>query len=168
MLDWGGGIGHQYGLLRSLLPDLQLDYTCFDLPVSVEFGSKRFPDAKFTSDFKCLEAKYDVIVANGSLHYFEHWEDVVAWFAKAATGFVFITMLPVVLDGRSVVTYQRWPNVDGTQYAEPEWFISRDELIERCGSKPWKLEREVVCGFVPAINGSEAKCDYRGFLFARG
>jgi putative methyltransferase (TIGR04325 family) len=167
MLDWGGGVGHQYGLVRSLLPDLRLDYTCFDLPVSVRLGSKRFPDARFTSDFTCLNEEYDLIVANGSLHYFKEWQDVVRQFLASSKGFIFITMLPVLLDADSCVMIQQWSNVDGTRYAEPEWFISRDELMQLGGSKPWRLERELVCGYSPQVPGSPAKADYRGFLFER-
>lgn len=167
VLDWGGGVGHQYGLLRSLLPDLALEYTCFDLPVSVRLGSKRFPDAQFTSDFKCLNEPYDLIVANGSLHYFKEWQDVVQKFGESSRGFVFITMLPVVLDAPSVVMLQQWTNVDGTRYAEPEWFVSRDELMQVAVGPKWRLERELVCGYSPQIPGSAAKVDYRGFLFEK-
>ena len=165
LLDWGGGVGHQYGLLRSLLPDIALDYTCFDLPVSVKLGGKRFPEARFTSDLKCLEQKYELIIANGSLHYFPQWAEVTRQMAEAATGFLFITMLPVILDADSCVMIQQWTNPDGSRYAGPEWFISRRELIELCDRKKFRLERELVCGYSPVIQGFTT--DYRGFLFER-
>ena len=65
LLDWGGGVGHQYGLLRSLLPDIALIDTCVAVPVGVRLGGKRFPEARFTSDLQCLGRKYGRIMANG-------------------------------------------------------------------------------------------------------
>ncbi len=167
MLDWGGGVGHQYGLLRKLLPALKLDYTCFDLPVSADFGSSRFPEARFTSDFACLKTTYDIVVANGSLHCFEHWQNIADQLAEAASEFLFITMLPVVLNGPSTVMTQRWENSDGTSYSEPEWFVSRDELLARFPTGKWELRRELICGCSPTVQGSDALIDYRGFLFER-
>ncbi len=167
VLDWGGGVGHQYGLLRTLLPDLKLDYTCFDLPVSVDFGSKRFPEIRFTSDFGCLDHRYDLVVANGSLHCFEHWQKVADQLATAANDFVFISMLPVRLEGPSIVMIQRYLKPDGKSYSEPEWFISRDELLLRFPQDSWELKREVICGFSPVVQGFDARVDYRGFLFGR-
>ncbi len=167
MLDWGGGVGHQYGLVRALLPDLKLETTCFDLPVSVEFGSKHFPEVAFTSDFKCLEQRYDLVVANGSLHCFEQWEQVLEQLATATREFCFITMLPVRLDGPSMVVTQRWINPDGSSYAEPEWFVSREEVLRKFPSSTWKLHRELICGYSPRIYDSDARVDYRGFLFER-
>ena len=167
LLDWGGGVGHQYGLLRALLPDLKLDCTCFDLPTSVAFGSKRFPEVSFTSDFSCLEKMYDLVVANNSLHYFEDWEGVVGKLADAAKDYLFLTMVPVILDGHSQVMSQRWLNPDGTSYSGPEWFISRDELLRQVPNERWKLQRELICGYSPKVHGSGARADYRGFLFER-
>jgi putative methyltransferase (TIGR04325 family) len=167
MLDWGGGVGHQYGLVHSLLPALELDCTCFDLPVSVKFGSERFPEVHFTSDFKCLEQKYDLVVANNSLQYFEHWQRMLEQLAGAATDFCFLTMVPLLIDGPTQLMTQRWINPDGSRYSEAEWFFSRSELLRAFPSDAWTLQRELICGMSPMVHGKGMRAEYRGFLFER-
>jgi hypothetical protein len=43
MLDWGGAIGHYYLLSEKLVPDLEIDYHCKDVPVLAEYGRSLFP-----------------------------------------------------------------------------------------------------------------------------
>src|SRR5437660_12823942 len=38
LLDWGGGIGHYYLISQALIPDLEIDYHCKDVPILAEYG----------------------------------------------------------------------------------------------------------------------------------
>ena len=38
MLDWGGGVGHYFHLARRLLPEMEIEYHCRDVPLLAEVG----------------------------------------------------------------------------------------------------------------------------------
>ena len=38
VLDWGGGVGHYYLYGRALLPEVELEYHCYDLPGFCRLG----------------------------------------------------------------------------------------------------------------------------------
>lgn len=50
MLDWGGGLGAYYVYSRALLPDLELDYHCRELPLLVECPD--VPNAPEVADYR--------------------------------------------------------------------------------------------------------------------
>jgi hypothetical protein len=54
LLDWGGAIGHYYLLAKTLLPGIDIQYHCKDVPVLVERGKQLFPEAYFYSDESCF------------------------------------------------------------------------------------------------------------------
>ena len=37
ILDWGGGIGHYYKVAQALLPGVQIDYHCKEVPILAEY-----------------------------------------------------------------------------------------------------------------------------------
>ena len=49
LLDWGGGVGHYYPLARALLADVEIRYTCLDVPALCESGRELNPGAEFVS-----------------------------------------------------------------------------------------------------------------------
>src|SRR5207244_253678 len=71
MLNWGGGMGHYYLLSRALVPDLEIDYHCKDLPLLAKHGSQLLSSVHFHTDESCLASTYDFVLASGSLHYTE-------------------------------------------------------------------------------------------------
>src|SRR5258708_36545633 len=77
MLDWGGGIGHYYLISKALLPDVQVDYHCKDLPIFAAHGQQLFPEAHFYADDQCLNRHYDFVLASSSLQYAQDWASVL-------------------------------------------------------------------------------------------
>jgi len=47
VLDWGGTFGHYYLIARAVLPEIDLDYHCFDVPSICESGRERSPEVTF-------------------------------------------------------------------------------------------------------------------------
>ena len=45
LLDWGGGLGHYFALSTALLPDLEIEYHCRELPKVAAAGRELFPAA---------------------------------------------------------------------------------------------------------------------------
>ena len=96
MLDWGGGIGHYYMLAQALLPGVQIDYHCKEVPILAEYGAKLLPDQHFYADESCLERSYDFVMASTSFHYTENWQGLLASLSRSAQGYLYITGLPTI------------------------------------------------------------------------
>ena len=77
LLDWGGGIGHYFLLARALLPEVEIEYHCKDVPLLSEHGARLFPEQHFYSDESCLDNAYDFVLASTSLHYTEDWRTLL-------------------------------------------------------------------------------------------
>ena len=86
VLDWGGGPGHYYVLSRALLPGVEFEYYCKDVPHLVALGRELVPEVNFSSDQSCLNRQYDFVFASGSFQYAEDWRQTFADLAKAAAG----------------------------------------------------------------------------------
>lgn len=164
VLDWGGGLGHYRLLAAALFPDVELDYTCVDLPHTVQAGRSVQPNVRFTdSEPVALSARYDLVLASSSLHYSENWRDVVRKLARASDGFVYATRLPVVEHARSFVVRQR---AYGTEYCG--WFLNRAELIDAFTSAGLVLEREFLIDEHHFVENAPEQAHHRGFLFRAG
>jgi len=165
LLDWGGGSGHYYLLARTLYPDIRLDYHCRDLPLLAAYGAELFPDQSFSSDDSCLARRYDLVMANASLHYSQEWRGVLAGLAKAATGFLYVGSFPLVADAPSFVFVQR-PQAYGYGTEYLAWCLNRDEFLAECVRMGLTLLREFVYGYAPPIHAAPGQAEYRGFLFS--
>jgi len=162
MLDWGGGIGHYLLIARALVPNLNIDYVCRDLPILADHGATLFPEVTFVADDQCLERQYDFILASASLHYSSDWRATIAKLAGAAAGTVLLTRLPTVQSVPSYVFCQRPPDY-GTEY--PGWCLNRSDLIAACAGVGLALLREFDLGFAPHIVGAPEQNTFAGFLF---
>jgi putative methyltransferase (TIGR04325 family) len=164
MLDWGGGIGHYYLISRALIPDLEIDYHCKDVPVLSEYGRELFPHAHFYTDDSCLQRQYDFVLASTSLHYSQDWAASLRGLTRAARGYIFITQLPIVHQSSSFVMVQRPYNYGyDTEYLG--WCINRQEFLERAEAEELELVREFIVGYQPQIRNAPEQCEYRGYLF---
>jgi putative methyltransferase (TIGR04325 family) len=163
-LDWGGGLGHYLLLGRRLLPDVQIEYCCKDLPLLAEQGARLFPDQQFTSDDACLDREYDFVMAGVSLQYSEDWRALLARLRGATGGLLYVTGLPVVAHARSFVFIQR-PYEFGYNTEYLAWCLNRGEFVAEAEAQGLRLLREFVVGHRPPISGAAEQTEYRGFLF---
>ena len=164
VLDWGGGIGHYYLIGKAVLPVVQLDYHCRDLPILVEYGRSLFPEAHFYDDDSCFQQNYDLVVSSSSLQYAENWRDALAAIAGAARGYLYVTRIPVVWSHPSFVVLQRpYAAGYGTEYLG--WFFNRDELVQSASDVGMELIREFFVGEKAGPSGAPEIGQYRGFLF---
>ncbi len=164
MLDWGGGIGHYYPLSRVMVPGLEIEYHCKDVPLLAEHGRRLFPEATFWTDDSCLERQYDLVFASGSFHYSEAWKAALAGLAQATSGYLFITQLPVVERAPAFVYVQR-PYSFGYDTEYLSWCLNRVEFLSAAKDTNLALQREFIVGHQPPIRGAPEQCEYRGFLF---
>lgn len=167
LLDWGGGIGHYLPLSRALVPGVEIDYHCKDVPVLAEHGRELFPEASFYADDSCLKRRYDLVLASGSLQYAPDWKATLAGLAGATDGLLYVTRAPVALHSPSFVVLQRAYDYGyDTEYLG--WVFNRDELLAVARASRGELVREfLIAAWLSAAGAPEAPVGHRGFLFAR-
>lgn len=165
MLDWGGGIGHYCVYARALVPDVDLDYHCRDLPRLTSAGRSVLPEATFhDSDESALARRYDLVMASSSLQYSRDWRHVLAELAGVAAPYLYVTRTPFVEEASSFVVLQR-PHRHGYMTAYPGWFLHRGEFLVEARRLGLHLEREFLVDERPYVPGAPEQAAYRGFLF---
>jgi putative methyltransferase (TIGR04325 family) len=165
ILDWGGGLGHYLALGLAVLPGIELDYHCRELPKVAAAGREVFPEASFHSDDSCLEREYDLVLASSSLQYAEEWRALLRGLARATAGYLYVTRVPVALRAPSFVVLQRAHRYGyDTEYLG--WVLNRDELLREAGAASVQLVREfLLFGEIDAEEAPERPVEHRGFLF---
>lgn len=164
LLDWGGGMGHYYLISKTLIPDLEIDYHCKDVPVLVESGKQLFPKAHFYTDDCCLERQYDFILVSGSFQYAQDWQLLLKQLVQATGEYLFITRLPTVQQTDSFIVVQR-PYQYGYDTEYLGWCLNRQVFLETAKKLGLQLIREFLTGEQPQIYEAPEQCMYRGFLF---
>jgi putative methyltransferase (TIGR04325 family) len=164
MLDWGGGMGHYCVLTQSLLPGVEIDYHCKDVPMLAEYGAQLLPDQHFYTDEACLGQKYDLVMASTSLHYTQDWQRLLAGLAAAARRYLYIANLPVVVDASSFVFVQR-PYAYGYNTEYLAWCLNSKQFMDCAESLGLGLVREFIYGHRPLIHNAPEQNEYRGYLF---
>lgn len=165
LLDWGGGSGHYYLISRAVLPDVEIEYHCKDVPKLVAYGRELFPEATFYDDDTWQERRYDLVLASASLQYSEDWSGTLARLARATEGYLYVTRLPVALRSASFVVVQR-PYAYGYETEYLGWVINRDELLGAAASSGLELVREfLMVDLLSARGAPEDPIEHRGFLF---
>jgi putative methyltransferase (TIGR04325 family) len=164
ILDWGGGIGHYYLLAQALLPDVEIEYHCKDVPVLCEHGAQLFPQQHFFSDERCFQQTYDFVLASASLHYTEDWRTLLRRLACATRGCLYIANLPSMQKSPSFVFIQR-PYQYGYNTEYLAWCLNQEEFLRATEHAGLKLVREFVYGYRPFIHGAPEQNTYYGYLF---
>jgi putative methyltransferase (TIGR04325 family) len=160
ILDYGGNLGYFQSLAKALLPDVQIDYHCKELPAMARAGREQHPDITWHVDDTCLEDEYDLIMISGSLQYIESWRELLARASRASRGYVYVTALSVVTGAPSYVAIQRYLGAT-TRYA----VINRDELTSAFRDASLRLVREFCVGeHMPVEKGPPGQPAYFGAL----
>jgi putative methyltransferase (TIGR04325 family) len=164
VLDWGGGLGHHYAIATSAFPDMQFEWHIRELPAVCREGRRLSPSVVFHDDDRCLARQYDLVAASSSLHYTEHWRELLVRLAGATCTYLFLTRVPMVLTQPSYVALQR---ADAYGYATEYlgWILNRTELLDAAAQAGLELDREFVLGEPIAIAGSPEQPVHAAFLF---
>ncbi len=165
LLDWGGGVGQYYTVSKALLPDVEIDYHCKEVPLICECGRELLPNAHFyDNEEDCFKRSYDVVLASASLYIHEDWKKVVQRLASATSSYLYITRLPIVLKSKSFVMVHRlYPFGYQTEYLG--WIINRDEFLNHLSELQMELIREFLIQEKRFVHRAPEQVEYRGFLF---
>jgi len=166
VLDWGGSLGHYYLLGRAVLPEVEIDFHCREVPLMCAQGKELCPDVHFYADDSCLEREYDVVMINGSLGYFPNWQDLLRRLCVVAKDYLFLTRVLVVERSRSFVARQHTDiyNYDSEMLTQ---VFNRGEVLRTVADAGLELFREFVVGPGPTISGAPEPCSDCGWLFRR-
>jgi putative methyltransferase (TIGR04325 family) len=163
ILDWGGALGHYHALARVLVPDVELDYHCKELPAVCRQGRRVSPEVTFHENEDCLERRYDLVLASGAIQYVEGWAELLSRLAGAAGRYLLITKVPVT-DAVSFVTLQRaYEYGYDTEYLG--WALNRKEIRTAGERAGLELVREFFLAAPLDIPGAPGSIHHAGFLF---
>jgi putative methyltransferase (TIGR04325 family) len=165
LLDWGGGTGHYALLAEKVLPGIELDYTCKEVPriaaVARELGLR----GRFFDDDSWRDRRYDLVMASGSLQYSEDWCGTLRDLGAAAENYLYVTRLPLALSVPSFTVIQRAYDYGyDTEYLG--WVVNRSELLACAEGVNLELVREFLLdAWLSAKGAPEEPTGHRGFLF---
>jgi putative methyltransferase (TIGR04325 family) len=162
VLDYGGGLGHYYQIARALVPDVEIDFCCKEVPAMAAAGEALNPQVRWCADDTCLTGRYDVVMINGSLQYMREWRQLLARAAAAAGGYLLLTRVPVVESSDAFVAVQ---NAYGTRMLHAQF--NKTQLLRAVEDTGLQLVRELVVGDRPLIKNAPEQCELRGWLFRR-
>jgi putative methyltransferase (TIGR04325 family) len=166
ILDWGGGIGHYYIYARALMPEVDLDYSCYDLPSLAKGGGSLLPGVSFpTNEEAALSRRYDLVIASSSLQYSRDWRTKLAALAGVCSEYLYVTRQPFVQRAPSFVVVQH-PFRHGYETEYAGWFLNEEEFLSFAEELGLSLVREFLIEERPAVPNAPEQADYRGFLFA--
>jgi len=166
MLDWEGGVGDHYVYARALLPDLDPDYHCRELPLLAKGGRLVLPEATFHTDDETAFARhYDFVMASSSIQHVRDWRATLKRLATVTDGYMYLTRVPVVEHAPSYVVLQR-PDTRGYETEYPGWFLNRDEFLSATAGLGLTLLREFLIWERPVVPNAPEAADLRGFLFS--
>jgi putative methyltransferase (TIGR04325 family) len=167
LLDWGGGIGHYYLLSRAVLPEVELDYSCHDVPLLCQAGRAVLPQGRFIENpDDCFSRKYGLVLASSSLWYQQDWRSVLDRLVAVADPYLYVTRMIFVERAKTYVAIQRpWSLGYGTEYRC--WIFNREEFVRHLTSRSMELLREFLICDRPRIHRAPEQGDYKGFLFRK-
>lgn len=169
VLDFGGNVGNLYYSYRPHLPaGAELDWTVVDLAAVTSVGlrlarERNVSELRFVNSLKEAADHPDVLLASGSLHY---WEESIASWLNALPKLprhVIVNRSPVHEMHPTFITVQQTAT-----YAVPCVVHNRAELIEAFAEQGYSLvdawaapELSLTFTFFPALSVDQ----YSGFYF---
>jgi putative methyltransferase (TIGR04325 family) len=162
VLDYGANLGDHYWLGKALVPDVDLDYHCKELPRVAESGRQLSPAVTWHTDDRCLAQPHDLVMFSGSLQCLPDWQDILRRAAQSARHYLFLSEVPVVRNVPSYVVTQRSGGATNLQSQ-----LNRSEIVDTVERGRLRLIREFTLGEHPPVANAPEQAMRVGLLFQR-
>ena len=162
VLDYGGNLGDYYWLGRALVPGIDLDYHCKELPHIAEAGRLVSPDVTWHTDDACLDGSHDLVMFSSSIQCLRNWQEVLGRAARGTRGYLLLSDVAAV---QNVPTYVATTRSRGQTHLQVQ--INRQEIIRTAAASGLRLVREFPMGAHPPIVNAPEQPICIGWLFER-
>ncbi len=162
VLDYGGKFGEYYWLAKALVPDVEIEFHCKELPAVAAAGRGLAPDVIWHTDDQCLDGPYDLVMFSASLGYVPDWKGILGQAAQGTRHYLFLADLPSVRDVPTFVITQRSAGLTQLQY-----LFNRSEIADTLQRAGLRLIREFTMGVHAPVANAPEQPVYAGLLFAR-
>jgi putative methyltransferase (TIGR04325 family) len=162
VIDYGGHLGECYWIATALLPGIELEYHCKELPAIAAAGRELTPGVIWHTDDACLNASYDVVMFSASLPYLRDWKRILSQAAQSTRGYLLLSDNPSVRNVPSYVITQRSGGVVNLQI-----LLNRSEIIDTVERTGLRLVRELTIGTHPPVANAPEQPVSLGWLFRR-
>jgi putative methyltransferase (TIGR04325 family) len=162
VLDYGGGLCPLRIAARAILPQVELEFHCKEVPALARIGRILHPEVTWHDDDSCLDQTFDLIIFGAVLQYVRDWASLLQRAARAARSHVYITNLSVVMNSQSYVAVQR---VRGASLLMLQ--INHRELMEAASAAGLRPTRQFPPQTHVPITGAPEQPTYFSCLFER-
>jgi len=162
ILDYGGGLGHYCLLAKAVVPGLEFEFHCKEVPRFAEAGRNLLPEVAWHTEDTCLDRTYDLVMVNGSLQYLDDWKAALGRLARSTGDWFLLTRVPVVERAPTFATVQ---GAYGTKMLHR--VFNREELLGAVTETGLVLTREFVVGDRPYARSAPEQPELQGWLFRR-
>jgi putative methyltransferase (TIGR04325 family) len=162
VLDYGGNLGDYYWLGRALVPGVELDYHCKELPKVAAAGRLISPDVTWHTDDACLAAAHDLVMFSSSIQCLPDWQDILYRAGQSARGYLLLSDVATV---RDVPAYVATHRSGGQTHLQMQ--MKRSEIVRTVERAGLRLVREFPMGAHPPIVNAPEQPTCLGWLFQR-
>ena len=162
VLDYGGNLGDYYWLARALVPAIELDYQCKELPRVADAGKQITPAVTWHIDDDCLDRPHDVVMFSSSLHCLQDWKAILRRAGGSAQSYLLLSDVPTVQRAPTFVVTQRSGSMTHLQQQ-----MNRREILDTVEGGGLRLVREFDMGPHPLVAGAPEQSRCAGWLFQR-
>lgn len=162
VLDYGGNLGEYYWLGTALVPGLDIDYHCKELPDVAASGRAANPSVTWHSDDGCLGRHYDLVMFTSSIQYLPDWQDILRRAAIASRRYLLLSDVATVRGVPAFVATSR-----SSGFTTLELHLNRDEIVNTVEAAGLRLIREIPVGTHPLVAHAPEQPKPVSFLFQR-
>jgi putative methyltransferase (TIGR04325 family) len=162
VLDYGGSLGDYFWHAKALLPRINLEYHCKELPAIAEVGRQINPAVIWHTDDSCLRRVHDLVMFSSSLEYVNNWQHVLRDAADSARRCLFLSDVPTVRNVPAFVATERRGPVTNLH-----WQLNGNEVVDTVEAAGLRLLREFAMGPYPRIANAPEQPTSVGWLFRR-
>ena len=162
VLDYGSNLGDYYWLGRALVPDVELDYHCRELPKVAEAGRRITPNVVWHTDDTVLTGSYDLVMFSSCIQCLPNWQDILVRAAQSTRNYLLLADVPTVRDVPAYIVTHRERGRTNLQI-----LMNHSEIVGTVERTGLQLVREFAMGPHPPVANATEQPMCLGWLFQR-